>query len=33
LWICIEPIDSSVLGIYISLKTEICLLLKNSSVH
>ena len=33
LWICIEPIDSSVLGIYISQKTEICLLLKNSSVH
>src|SRR5215213_4235761 len=33
LWICIEPIHSSVLGIYISQKTEICLLLKNSLDH
>ena len=31
LWFCIEPVHSSVLGIYISEEREICLLLKNSS--
>ena len=31
LWICIEPIHSSVLGIYISEERNICLLLKNLS--
>ncbi len=30
LWFCIEPIHSSVLGIYISEERNICLLLKNS---
>ena len=29
LWICIEPIHSSVLGIYISEERNICLLLRN----
>ena len=29
LWICIEPVHSSVLGIYISQRIETCLLLKN----
>ena len=29
LWFCIEPIYNSVLGIHISRKKEICLLLKN----
>ena len=34
LWICIEPIHSSVLGIYLSfLKREICLLLRNLLDH
>ena len=32
LWICIEPIHSSVLGIYISEERK-CLLLKNSLDH
>ena len=32
LWICIEPIDKSVLGIYISEERK-CLLLKDSSDH
>ncbi len=32
LWICIEPIHRSVLGIYISEERK-CLLLKNLSVH
>ncbi|HET9805606.1 MAG TPA: hypothetical protein VFP49_01725 [Nitrososphaeraceae archaeon] len=31
LWFCIEPVHSSVLGIYISEERNICLLLKNSS--
>jgi len=30
LWFCIEPVHSSVLGIYISEERETCLLLKNS---
>ena len=29
LWFCIEPVTSSVLGIYISERKETCLLLKN----
>ena len=33
LWLCIEPIHSSVLGIYISQKKEICLQQRNSSDH
>ena len=33
LWIAIEPVNSSVLGIYISKEREICLLLKDLFNH
>jgi transposase-like protein len=33
LWIAIEPVDKTILGIYIFQRREICLLLKNLFIH